>query len=218
MTTYMDIISIFILITSFALVASKKITSYIKAFRIQSALLAMALAVMGYFHFVESGRIDTLVLCALIIALKVVYFPKLLNKTYDRVEHKVEKDFFMNIPMLILLCSGIVIFVYFIISGIGSFGNEDVTMQVVNMVSVVLIGVFFMITRKKAIGQIVGFLVVENGIFGAVMFGAEGMPLIVDIGIFIDLITGILIMGLMVFKINDLFDSINTNKLRRLKG
>ncbi len=218
MTTYMDIISLLILVSSFVLVANKKQTSYIKTFRIQSFLIALSMAAIGFRHFQQNGRIDAFILCALIIGLKVIYIPNLLNKTYDKVEHKVEKDFYLNIPILTLLACGIAVFVYFIVTGIGQFDNRDITMQVVNMVSVVLIGIFFMITRKKAIGQIVGFLVVENGIFGTAMFAAEGMPLIVDIGIFIDLLTGVLIMGLMVFRINDKFDSINTNKLKKLKG
>jgi hydrogenase-4 component E len=75
-----------------------------------------------------------------------------------------------------------------------------------------------MISRKKAIGQIIGYLVMENGIFVTAIFSTHGMPFIVDIGIFIDMITAVLIMGIMVVQINDKFDSININNLRNLKG
>ena len=75
-----------------------------------------------------------------------------------------------------------------------------------------------MICRKKAIGQIVGFLVIENGLFVTAMFSTNGMPFIVDMGIFIDIITAVLIMGIIVFKINDKFDSIEINKLKNLRG
>jgi hydrogenase-4 component E len=75
-----------------------------------------------------------------------------------------------------------------------------------------------MITRKKAIGQIVGFLVIENGMFLAAMLTTEGMPMIVELGLFFDLLTAFIIMGIFVFKINSTFDSIDINKLKNLKG
>ena len=75
-----------------------------------------------------------------------------------------------------------------------------------------------MISRKWALGQMIGFLVIENGIFVTAMFSTHGVPFIVDIGIFIDMITAILIMGVMVMQINEKFESININKLRNLKG
>jgi len=75
-----------------------------------------------------------------------------------------------------------------------------------------------MISRKKALGQMIGFLVIENGIFVTAIFSTNGMPFIVDIGVFIDMITAILIMGIMVVQINEKFESININKLKNLKG
>ena len=91
-------------------------------------------------------------------------------------------------------------------------------MQMVNSISIILIGLLFMISRKKAIGQIIGFLVIENGLFVTAMFVTNGMPFVVDMGILIDLLTAVIIMGVMVFRINDKFDSINIDKLRNLKG
>ena len=88
----------------------------------------------------------------------------------------------------------------------------------VNSISLILIGLFFMISRKKAIGQIIGFLEIENGLFITAMFSTQGMPFIVDMGIFIDLLTAVLIMGIMVFRINEKFESINIEKLNNLKG
>jgi hydrogenase-4 component E len=111
-----------------------------------------------------------------------------------------------------------VVFAYFSVSEIGALSGDHINIQVVNSFSVILIGFFFMISRKKALGQMIGFLVIENGIFVTAMFSTHGMPFIVDIGIFIDMITAILIMGVMVARINEKFESININKLRNLKG
>ena len=218
MENYLDTLSVLILFSSFILVANKRIKSYIKTFRFQSILIAITAGIMGIKSLYDEGRFDILVVCFVIIALKVIYIPNLLHKTYDNIEYKVEKDFFYNIPLLIIVCCSLVVFSYFSISNIEGINSGTINMRVVNSVSLVLIGLFFIISRKKAIGQIVGFLVIENGLFVTAIFSTHGMPFIVDIGIFIDLITAVLIMGIMVFKINEKFDSTDLNKLRNLRG
>jgi len=218
MDSYLDILSVLILLSSIILVSHKRIKSYIKTFRIQSALIALTAGIMGWNSLMEEESIDILVVCVIIILLKVILIPRLLHKTYGSVEYKVEKDFFLNIPLLIIICCGLVVFVYFSVSNISGLNEDHINLQVVNSFSVILIGLFFMISRKWALGQMIGFLVIENGIFVTAMFSTHGMPFIVDIGIFIDMITAILIMGVMVMQINEKFESININKLRNLKG
>jgi hydrogenase-4 component E len=198
--------------------AIKRVKSYIKTFRFQSLLIAIAAAVTGVKSLVTDGHIDVLIMCAVIILVKVIYIPNLLNKTYANVEYKVEKDFFLNIPILVIICCALVLFSYVTVSATDGINKGIINMQVVNCVSVILIGLFFMISRKKAIGQIIGFLVIENGLFVTAMFLTSGMPFIVDIGIFVDLLTAVMIMGLMVFRIDKKFKSTDINKLKNLRG
>ncbi len=218
MSGLFDALSVMILMTAFVLMANKKTKAYIKTFRIQSMFIALAAGMMGVQSIANEGRVDVLVVCGLIIALKVIFIPSLLYKTYAGVEYRTEKDFILNIPILILISCGLVVFTVFSFSTIEGINEGFINTQLVNTVSVTLIGIFFMITRKKAIGQIIGFLEVENGIFITAMFSTEGMPFIVDMGIFIDMLTAVMIMGVLVFKINVTFESINTDKLNKLKG
>ncbi|MDF3001078.1 MAG: hydrogenase [Bacillota bacterium] len=218
MDSYFDILSALILLSSFLLMSHKRIKSYIKTFRIQSSLIALTAGIMGMDSLIREGSFDILIVCVIIVLLKVIYIPRLLHRTYGTVEYKVEKDFYLNIPLLILICCGLVVFAYFSVSNIGSLDGAHLNLQVVNSLSVILIGFFFMISRKKAIGQMIGFLVIENGIFVTAFFSTHGMPFVVDIGIFIDMITAILIMGVMVTRINEKFESINLDKLKNLKG
>jgi hydrogenase-4 component E len=198
--------------------ANKRISSYIKTFRFQSALIALAAGVMGIKSILENGRFDVLIVCMIIIILKVIYIPRLLNKTYRNVEYTVEKDFILNIPILIIISCGIVVFSYFSMSTVEGLNEGTISLNLINSVSVILIGIFFMISRKKAIGQIIGFLVIENGLFITAMFATEGMPFVVDMGVFVDLLSAVMILGIMVFRINEKFESIDTSKLNRLKG
>jgi hydrogenase-4 component E len=199
---------------------NKKIKSYLKSFRIQSLLIALLTGIMGISQLENEGpgHFDLLIVCGVIVAIKVVVIPKLLKQTYEKVSYKVEKDFFFNIPILIIGCCFIVVFTYFSVATTTGINSGPVNTQVVNSVSLILIGLFFMISRKKAIGQIVGFLVIENGIFITALFATQGMPFIVDMGILMDVLVGVIIMGMMVFRIDERFGSIDTNKIKDLKG
>ncbi len=218
MEYFINILSFMVLLTSFALIANKRIKSYIRTFRIQSFFIALTAGTMGLEGLSTSEGIDLFIVCALIVALKVVYIPRLLNKTFGKVEYRVEKGFFLNIPLHVLISCGLVVFTYFTLSTVEGINKGSYFSYIVNSVSVVLIGLFFMVSRKKAIGQIVGFLVVENGLFVTAMFATHGMPIVVDLGIFIDLITAVLVMGVMVFRINETFETTDINKLNKLRG
>jgi hydrogenase-4 component E len=217
MDYYLSIFSLLILLSGFALVANKRIKSYIRTFRLQSLLIAVIAGILGIESLVSTGGVDLLVICAVIFILKVIYIPNVLDRTLDKVEYRVEKDFFLNIPLLILISCGLVVFSYFSLWTMDGINRQSISL-IANSVALILIGLFFMITRKKAIGQIVGFLVVENGLFVTAKFATGGMPIVVDLGIFIDIITAVLIMGVMVSRIDESFATTDIDKLRRLRG
>ena len=211
-------LSVLILLSSFVLIASKRIHAYIGILRLQAVLIALQTGLVGIHELQAGGRADVLVVCLIIIALKVVAIPRLLHRTYAAVEYKVEKDFFLNIPLLILICCGLVIATWFSLESVDRLKLDQDGVLLVNAIALTLIGLFFMISRRKAIGQIVGLLAIENGLFITALYASDGMPFIVDIGIFIDLITAVVVMGMIVFKINTEFESIDTDQLNQLKG
>lgn len=219
LTPILNIFSVSILISAFALVASKRFMSYINAFRIQSLLLAVIAGIFSVYYMLEEGRLEGIVIIFILtIALKAIYIPRMLKRISSKVEYKVEKDFFINIPISIIICCGLVVLTWYVVSKIPELNNGANGSFMVQSVSVVLIGLFFMISRRKAIGQIIGFVVMENGTFLMAMLLTSGMPMIVEFGIFFDLLTAVLIMGIFVFKINETFEHIDINKLRNLRG
>lgn len=219
MNEIINLLSMLLLVSSFVLVANKRINSYIKTFRMQSALLALIAGILSIYHLLTERKFDgVIIICLLTIALKVIYIPNKLKSISDKVEYKVEKDFFINIPISIIICCGLVMLIWYIISIIPEINGIESRIYLTNSISVVLIGLFFMISRKKAIGQMIGFLVIENGTFTAAILTTSGMPMIVELGIFFDILTAVLIMGVFVFRINESFDSIDINKLRNLRG
>lgn len=218
MQTYLYFFSILILISAFLLVANKRVNGYVRAFRLQSILIALCAGMLGIDSLLGGKGFELLIVCMITIAVKVVFIPSLLKSTIQKVEYKVEKDFFLNIPVSIIICCGIFLLTYFMVTRIDGLPGTDTVVYLTNSISVVLIGLFFMISRKKAIGQIIGFLLIENGIFMAAILATRGIPMIIELGIFLDVLTAVLIMGILVYKINENFDSIDINKLKKLRG
>ncbi len=215
----LNLLSILMLISAFALIANKRQNSYIPTFRFQSILLAVISLLVSVREMVVSKEFDeVIIMFVLIVVFKVIVIPRYMKRTVDKVEYKVEKDFFINIPLSMIICCGLVVLSWYIMYNIQGITNNDAKNYLVYSFSVVLLGLFFMISRKKAIGQIIGFLVIENGLFLAAMLTTEGMPMIVELGLFFDLLTAFIIMGIFVFKINHTFESIDINKLNNLKG
>jgi len=81
-----------------------------------------------------------------------------------------------------------------------------------------LIGLFLMVTRKKAITQILAILTVENAVFLVAVGVTSGMPLVVELGISFDVILAVLILGILVHRIVDRFESMDVSRLSKLKG
>ncbi|MDP4094482.1 MAG: hydrogenase, partial [Bacillota bacterium] len=101
MAYYLNILSMLVLLSCFMLMASKRIKSYILTFRLQSLLTALVALLMGIDGIKSGDGIDLFIICVIILGLKVIYIPRLLHKTFARVEYTVEKDFFLNIPILV---------------------------------------------------------------------------------------------------------------------
>jgi len=81
----------------------------------------------------------------------------------------------------------------------------------------VLIGFFIMVERRRAVTQILGFLMLENGIFLLALLTTYGVPFIVEMGVFLDVLVAVLIMEVFVYHIKDNFDSIDVGQLGNLK-
>jgi hydrogenase-4 component E len=211
-----DIFAAAILVTAFLIVSSRSLVFYIRLFALQSLLLGgvALLVVIGY------GERDILIAGLLTIAVKAVAIPLVLGRIIERIQVQKEVDFSVNISTSLLLCGAMVILADFVAQPIlkvheaGAFATSRVLSVSIAMM---LIGLFIMITRKKAVTQIIGLLTIENGVFLSGLSITYGMPLIVEVGIFFDILVAVLILGLFVFRINKTFESISMDALRSLR-
>jgi hydrogenase-4 component E len=194
-------------------VAQRRLSACVDLFALQSAFLAATAAFVAFL----TGHRHIYFAAALTIVIKVIVLPRILRKVIERLNVSRELGMNVNIPAGLLLCGALVIIAFFITQPIIPLGYLLTRDSLAIALAIILIGFFTMIARQKAITQMVGFLVMENGVFLGATAAAYGMPLIVELGVFFDVLVAGLIVGIYTHRLQDTFDSVDTNTLTVLK-
>jgi hydrogenase-4 component E len=213
---YIDILAAMILVTAFLIVSSRSLTFYIRLFSLQSFFLALVafLVAVGY------GEMHILTAAILTVVVKVIAIPYVLNKITDAIKVRKEIDFTINVTVSLLICGGLVIVADSVAQPILSAQDAStlgVSRVLPASIAMILIGMFIMITRKKAVTQLIGLLTMENGLFLSGLAITYGMPMIVEVGIFFDILMAALILGVFMYRINRTFESVSMDTLRSLR-
>jgi hydrogenase-4 component E len=208
-----DFISVGILLTTVMLNAYKSIESYVKAYTINSWLLAGLIAVVA----VLVGEGHLFIAALLTLATKGVIIPLFLRRIVRRmrVTHEVQPYISNSLSLAI---SGILVAVVYasLKEGIFVTGFSRNVLQI--SIAVILISLFIMITRKKALTLVMGLLFMENGLFLAGFALTFGMPTIIELGVLFDMLMGVIILGIFAVQIKRAFASADLDKLTVLKG
>jgi len=202
------------LVSLYLMVGQKALVVAIRLYGVQSLLLGAVGIAMG----LAEHRPHLYVTAALTIVLKAVVIPLFLLRVIDRVGIRREIEPFVNVPASLLLCLGLTVVGYRVSLGMAG-GSQGVPHQVVGVaLSMVLMGLFLMVTRRKALTQILALLTIENAVFLVAVGATAGMPLVVELGISFDVILAVLVLGVLVNRIVDRFESMDTSRLSNLRG
>ena len=208
------LLAVLMLVMQLLLVVQSMLLASIRLFALQSLCLSGLAAVIGYFH----GASHVYVVAGLTLVGKVIFLPWLLGRQVRRMRIFQEIDPLVNFPTSMLLCAGLTLFGYVLARPFTSLERLG-TNTVAVAIALVLTGIFMMFNRRKAISQVLAWLTVENGVMlAAVALTTYGIPLIVELGIFLDVIVAVMVLGILVYRIRDSFASMDTSKLSQLKG
>lgn len=202
------------LVTAYLTVGQKALFTTIRLYGVQSFLLAIVAVTIA----LADSRYDLFVTAALTVALKTIVIPWFLMRVIDRTGIHREIEPFLNVPASLLVCVGLTVVGYRVSTGFPVAMRGASHHLIGAALSMLLIGLFLMVTRKKAITQILALLTVENAVFLVAVGVTPGMPLIVELGISFDVIVAVLILGVLVHRIVDRFESMDVSRLSRLKG
>lgn len=208
-----DLCAALLLLTCFAIVAQRRLSACVDLFALQSIFLAATAALVAFL----TGIHHIYVAAALTVVIKAIVLPRILKKVIERLNVTRELQMNINVPAGLLICGALVILAFYITQPIIPLGFLLTRDSLAIALAIVLIGFFTMIARKKAVTQVVGFLVMENGLFLGATAAAYGMPLIVELGVFFDVLVAGLIIGIYTHRIQGAFDSVDTSKLTVLK-
>ncbi len=202
-----------ILMLSFAMISQRRITSLINLFMLQGAALVAASVLLAY----VTDQPDLYVSAGLTLALKVVLIPWMLHRVIRRLNVRWDVETLFNIPTTMLVGIGLVIFSFSLAQPISRLSSSMAGGSLGIALACVLLSFMMMITRSKAVPQVIGFLSMENGLIFAATTVTNGMPMIVEFGIALDVLVGVLILGVFMFQIREQFDSLDIRHLEKLK-
>lgn len=204
------------LISALMLLAGKVIQNSIGFLALQS----LSLSALAFYLAFSGGSADwhMLVVGALTLAVKVIALPLVLFKIVERV--KAAREIPVSMGLVTSVLTGVFIigvtFAYVVPVLLRDIKVGGPLVGVA--LSTILLGCFYMLTRRSVLTQLIGIIVIENGLFLSALAIMGGMPLFIELGIFFDVLVGALVMGVITFKINDNFATLDTNQLTKLKG
>jgi hydrogenase-4 component E len=213
LTQFVNLLGALLLILAFAMISQRRILSLIHLYTLQGATLVLATAVVGY----VTAQPHLYVSAGVTLALKVLLIPWMLHRVIDRLQVRWDVETLINIPTTMLIGIGVVIFSFNLALPISQLSNKLASGTLGIALACVLLSFLMMITRAKAVPQVIGFLAMENGLFFAATSATYGMPMVVELGIALDVLIGVLILGVFMFQIREQFDSLDIRHLEKLK-
>jgi len=201
------------LLLAFAMLAQRRVVALVNLLAFQGALLCAATLLLAY----RTGQTHLYFSALLTLALKVVFLPWLLHRLIRRLGVYWDSEQLINTTGTMLLGLLIVIFAFGLAQPIAALASTATRNAIGIAVAVVLLAFLTMITRRKAMSQVVGFLSMENGLFFGAMSATYGMPMIVEFGVALDVLVAVLVLGVFFFQIREQFDSLDLSHLESLK-
>ena len=212
-TRLIDVLGALLLFAMLLILASGQLFRAIYAVAMQSVFLGIAGAVLG----AATGNADLWIIAGITIVVKAVLLPWLLIWVVRRLQIPREIESVIPINATLALAAGIVVLAFHLGTSLGPVRQAITGNALPVGIALILLGVLVMASRKKAQVQMVGLFALENGIFFTAMAVSQGMPLIIEIGIILDVVLGALVMGILVLRVRSSVDT-DIADLENLRG
>jgi len=210
---FINLLAALLLLIAFAMLTQRRILSLINLFALQGFVLALSTFVVAF----STGQHHLYYSAGLTLLLKVMLLPWLLHRLIHRLNVRWDVETLINIPTTMLVGIGLVIFSFNLAAPITQLA-EGITRGLIGIaLACVLLSLLMMLTRRKAVSQVVAFLSLENGLFFAATSATQGMPLVVELGIALDVLVATFIFGIFFFQIRETFDSLDITHMEKLK-
>jgi len=208
-----SVMAALIMLTAFGMLVQRRIMALLHLFAWQGVFLCFSTAIVGYVTGVHHLFISSI----LTLTLKVVVLPYILYALIHKLNIRKEIETLVNIPSTMLMGIVLVIFSYHLTAPIKELSTLVTRSTLAVALATVMLGLLMMVTRRHAVTQIIGFLALENGLFFAATSATYGMPMVVELGVALDLLIAAFVFGIFFFHINTTFDSLDVDQMAKLK-
>ncbi|HCE08289.1 MAG TPA: formate hydrogenlyase [Oxalobacteraceae bacterium] len=212
-TQILNLLAATLLLLTFAMLSQRRIISLINLYTLHGATLVAAAMVVAFVTHDNQLYFSA----ALTLLLKVVLIPWILHRLIRRLNVKWDVEHLINIPTTMLIGIVLVIVAFNVALPVARLSSSIAHGTLGIALACILLSFMMMITRSKAVPQVIGFLSMENGLFFAATAATNGMPMVVELGIALDILVGILILGVFMFQIREQFDNLDIHNLETLK-
>ncbi len=202
-----------LLLLSFSMLSQRRIVTLVNLLALQGALLCAATLLVAW----RTGQGHLYLSAGLTLALKVIGLPLLLHRLIRRLNVYWDAEPVINTSGTMLIGLLVVVFSFGLAQPISALASTATRSTLGIAIAVILLAFLTMITRRKAMSQVVAFLSMENGLFFGAMSATYGMPMIVELGVALDVLVAMLVLGVFFFQIREQFDSLDLHHLESLK-
>ena len=202
-----------LVLVSFMLLYQNRLYSLLNVFALQAVVLALSVAWQAYVQ----GAPHLYVTAAIAIIFKAMVIPIALHRIIARLGIHREVEIVGSLGPTMILGMGLValsmVVMLRVTADADPLGREDLAFAL----SVVMLGLLMMVTRRNAVSQVVGFMSLENGLILAAT-GAKGMPLVVEISVAFSVLVAFIVIGVFLFRIRERFDTVDVGALDDFRG
>ena len=202
-----------LLLLSFAMLSQRRTVNLVNLLAVQGSLLVIATLIVAW----RTGQPHLYVSALLTLALKVFALPMLLHRLIRRLNVWWDTEPVINPSGTMLIGLLVVVFSFGLAQPISAVADTAIRSTLGFAIAVILLSFLAMITRRKAMSQVVAFLSMENGLFFGAMSATYGMPMVVELGVALDVLVAMLVLGVFFFQIREQFDSLDLYHLESLK-
>ena len=208
---FVNLCAAIMLLLGFAMLAQRRILSLINLFMLQGMVLFASTLIVAY--GTRQGHLYWS--AALTLILKVVALPWILHRLIRKLSVKWDVDTIINIPTTMLCGIALVVIAFNVAQPISALSGTIMRATIGIALACVLLSFLMMITRSKAVPQVIAFLSMENALFFAATSATYGMPMVVELGVALDVMVGMVILGVFFFQIREQFDSLDIRHMER---
>jgi len=198
------------LLISFALLAQHRLLSVLHWFAAQGVVLALTTLLVA----VISGHYELYFSALMTLLLKGALLPWLIWRIIRRMHVHREVEPLVNMPVTMLIALALVLISFYVALPIERMSQLVTHNTLAIAIATVFLGMLMMITRKKAITQVIGFLSIENALFFTAVGATHGMPMIVELGVAFDVLIAAIIFGLFFTHMRNTFDSLDLDVIQ----